>query len=458
MYKLTTFHSDFLKMFSFENAARGWFWASVLLLIAVVSISVHNWVPNDYDIGVYLAAAQRLKAGSILYNTAFSEEQGQAYLYPPAFASLVGFIPGGKVVKLSIWVSLIVLLFGYALRGGAKLAGVNDIKDLRKFYLFGMMLLFYSVYEEIKLGQADLFVLSCLILGFLRLKKNNNVLAGVIFALAAHLKVIPIVLLPILLLQRDYRAVLGMLGGLLAFVFLPYIWAIQTHGVFGGIYRCIELNIQWFERLLLPAIESDAIGGQVQYYIPNTSFHAVLHRLFGEGTLIWRKNESWHSPIFFTIPRSILLVVSLLIPFAMYCAAGWVAWKGQKKWFNNMASLGLAFTASQMANMLYWDGHYVGLLLVLVPMFAYSKRAKHRKLVWYAILPMFVLFTLPSQLVLLSVRSADMYSWNLAVSMKAVGIPLLTILILWFTTFVCYAKRVRSSRTGLNQADAKHRS
>jgi hypothetical protein len=414
------------------------------MLLYVSGYTIHDWSETYRDVHVYLDSAHHLIAGDDIYNTLEGQLSSRQFLYPPAFAAVVGlFVVLGKSASVVLWSGSHFLMFSYIIYTTAKMLRLNRSGRLKPYLILCMMVLFYPAWREILEGQANLLTLTCIVGGLSLMHKRRAYGGGVLLGLATHMKLLPIAFLPVLIVQKNYRGAVGMVAGLAAFVFLPYIWTVQTHGPLDGMTRCIELNAQWISDVLMPAINGDHVGGRVQYQLPNASFHAVLHRYFGEDVLLWGTDPLWRGPMLFSLPRTLLFILGLGIPFLMYVGSLWIAWKGAGSRSNKQAAIGLAFVATQMANMLYWEHHYLGLILLIGPMAAVSVYTRFKNLAWYSAAPLLLLLQLPSQLLIVTVFQIENNRWDWLKELKVQGWITFSIFALWMCTFVFYYRRIR---------------
>lgn len=78
------------------------------------------------------------------------------------------------------------------------------------------------VFDQFDLGQPNLLLLTLMLAGFWLIRKDRPVMAGGLFALATAIKAFPVAVLPYLIWRWQWRAVGGMLAGLvLLLVVLP---------------------------------------------------------------------------------------------------------------------------------------------------------------------------------------------------------------------------------------------
>ncbi|MCB9894863.1 MAG: DUF2029 domain-containing protein [Planctomycetes bacterium] len=427
--------------------SRVWLGYCLVMLLMATAVSLLDWVQIYRDANVYLDAARAMVNGGDIYHTEQGVRSMRPLIYPPAFAAVVGLIiPLGDPMDAAAWSASHLALLVFVFWSVARACRLHKLGAVRQFAVLAMMVVFYPMWREIIEGQANLLSIACLTGGWLLIQRKKDFAGGVLLALATHLKLIPIALLPLLLIQRNRKAAMGMAAGLVGFIFLPFIWTVQTHGFGAGLTRCLLLSGDWLMDVLKPALSHDSVGGSIQHHIPNSSFHAVLNRFFGEDTVLWGAEPEWRGPLLFALPRWLLFGLGMGIPFLMYCGACWLAWVSHRKRLSKAAAIGLAFTAAQMANMLYWEHHYLGLMLVLGPLFAVSYYTKRKKAAWYAVLPLMLVLTLPSQMLIWVVYEIDNAKWDWLKPLKMAGAPLISILVLWWTTFIIYARRALGSR------------
>ncbi|MCZ7606584.1 MAG: DUF2029 domain-containing protein [Planctomycetota bacterium] len=176
------------------------------------------WAGTSMDIDVYWEAGQRmLHGGRNLY--AESEDgtnQVGLFIYPPLFATLfapITLLP--RWAGYALWGLLELLLMAAGLRAARGLCDVPAGRQARLFYLLMIAGLFGALWTNMQEGQVNMLVVSALLAGGWLIERDKPLRGGLLLAAATHLKVIPVVLLPILLAQKRFKAAAGMAAGML---------------------------------------------------------------------------------------------------------------------------------------------------------------------------------------------------------------------------------------------------
>lgn len=128
------------------------------------------------------------------------------YRYPPLTAQLVyplTWLPG-RVAGL-IWLLLTALALLASARQLGKLAVTAQGPALAYLLLLG----YVPPLTVMHAGQVNAFVLLAIVLGMVALARSRSVLAGIAFAVAAHLKLMPVALCFYLPWRKQWRATLA---------------------------------------------------------------------------------------------------------------------------------------------------------------------------------------------------------------------------------------------------------
>jgi hypothetical protein len=179
-------------------------------LIALVYLNFLRERPEYGDIEYYIQAATNLYK---------SRPLPPEYLYPPLWASLLEpFIPlGERVIFIGVWLAnlLSLFLFYFLLQHVLQRYGFSTrlaALTTTAFLLVNTPLLRTLVYMQVNLHTLNLVLLSLL------LYQRAPFLSALSLALAVHLKVSPILLLPAFSLGRNWRWMIWFVLSLLVIV------------------------------------------------------------------------------------------------------------------------------------------------------------------------------------------------------------------------------------------------
>lgn len=225
------------------------------------------------DYPLWYAVGRRMLLNQDTY-VVFHDEGGLGFdfLYPP-FAALLLAVPAyfGKAVTVTVlafvtlasWIASIALATRFA-------ADADDLPPFTIAVPVGVTLPF--VYDQFHLGQPNLLLLALMLGGLLLLRRDREIWAGALFALATAIKVYPVVILPYLLWRRRWRAVAGLL------VFLVALLVVVPGAIRGFHRNAAELN-QWVQGMLLSGSDRQFSLRSYAYGWKNQSIYAVEHRL-----------------------------------------------------------------------------------------------------------------------------------------------------------------------------------
>lgn len=228
-----------------------------------------NGKSKDYELW-YWAGRQVLDGGP-LYERSFAGMLD--YIYPPVSAILLALPAAlGKLPFYFLLSLLNALAWWVAGQISQMLAGADRIAPpwLEALPSFAVLVF---VFDQFDLGQPTLVLLMLMLLGFLLMRRGWPIASGVMFALAAAIKVYPIAVLPYLAWRRQWRSIAGMLAGLvLLLVVLP--------APIRGFDRNISELSKWYGAMV--GSSSEAGFGQrpdQNWSWINQSVIAVTHRL-----------------------------------------------------------------------------------------------------------------------------------------------------------------------------------
>ncbi|MCC6575155.1 MAG: DUF2029 domain-containing protein [Planctomycetes bacterium] len=415
---------------------------------AVAYFDAANALRDGGDIYAPNKVMHKAKAGEAL--TAEEIEIGRSntflYIYPPAFASI--FAPLTFLdLDAAFWVwwllhFAMLAWLAFALVKLCHLKGAPQITDLLVILTVG---LYGALSAEFRWGQVNLLVFALVAHGLLFIEEDKPIPGGLLLALAAHVKVLPFALIVLLLLQKRNRAALWMLVGCALFVLLPVPWLIGTRGA-GALGAAVEMHIDYVRTVVLPALTSGRTSGIPQFYTGNNSLHAVLQRLFGEGTILYATKGRLDTvgPLLFTLPRGVISALGWTGALGMFAGSLWLGFKWRDDRYGRIAAAGLVLIALQFANVLFWEHHVVSLILPLAAVLGAGER---RKALWLA-LPIAVVLSLPAAVNdALVLRDADALT-DVVLFPRLWGLPTLAILAVCAVTVWLLNKKRQSEHEG----------
>lgn len=341
------------------------------------------WADNSMDIDVYWEAGQRmLDGGSRLY--AESEDPVNRvglFIYPPFFATL--FAPLTMLPRwlgYAAWGLIELLLIAAGFRAARGLCGVSSGANGRTFYLVMGLGLIGALWTNLQEGQVNMLLLSLVATGLWQLERGKHASGGLLLAAATHLKIIPIVLLPLLIAQKRYRAAGMMAGGILLLWLTPLLYSVPNYGISEGISANFQLTEDYVDRIASPRLEKQSAFSLGGARAPNNAVSAVARRYFDDGHKL-SLNTDERSPLLTELPEGLVKWSGLGVGAVLGAMAMLLAWRRRDSRLARTAAIGLGLLAAALANLLFWPHHMCLLLLVLGPLAATGLRDNDLRLV-----------------------------------------------------------------------------
>ncbi len=332
-----------------------------LLVLALVGASVwvqlFSWPRASFDITAYWEAGVRMRAGGDHIYAPPSDPLNKVgpYLYPPLFAALfapITLLP--RAVGYPVWGALVALSTVLAWRALAWCCRV-PAERRRDWTLLVLATLFAAVFVNTTDGQVNLFVLACVAAGLGLIDRERAGFGGALLALAAHLKVLPIALLPVLLVQRRWRAAGAMTVALMLWSAVPAVW--MGKGT-------LPMTVYWSQEMLRPGLATGRFPTPMPVRAPNNSLSAVATRYFTEGRRLTQHSRE-RSPLVASVPGKVPARAGLALALGLYLLALWRARRDDL-----VLASGLALAAAVLGNALAWTHHFCFFGLALGAFFA----------------------------------------------------------------------------------------
>lgn len=385
------------------------------------------WAHTSMDIGVYWEAGQRmLRGGRNLYGEPEDPANGVGiFIYPPLFAVLfapITLLP--RWLGYALWGMLELALIAAGFFYTRKLAGIEPGAKARFFYLLMTAGLIGAIWTNLQEGQVNMLVLSALASGLWQLDRKREIRGGLLLAAATHLKVIPIVMLPLLIAQKRFKAAGCMAGGIVLLWFAPLLFSVPNYGLSEGLSANRQISVEYVDSVVAPRLSKQkaySLGGS---RAPNNSLSAVVRRWFSEGSDLSLERDD-ESPIAFAAPEFIYKWTGLAIAAVLGGLAMLLAWRKRADPVARAGAIGLGVIAAALANLLFWPHHMCLMLLVLGPLAACGMRTGRMGPTFAAVFALVGLAYLP---LLDSVRIFD---W-----MAILGTPTLGVLLVWLLAFI----------------------
>jgi hypothetical protein len=211
------------------------------------------------DVQVYLRAAWAARTGADVYDV--TDDNHWHYHYPPFLALAImpladappgadrnGLLPLAASIAVWYWLSVAFLLLGVnALASAIEPDVARGNRRWWALRFWSVMACLPPIAATLMRGQVNLMLLAVLCAAGAALLRGRPGRAGLWLAVAACLKVIPIVLVAQPLWRRDGRCLAGWALGLLAgLILIPAAWI--------GPARTMSYFAEWYEVLARPAL------------------------------------------------------------------------------------------------------------------------------------------------------------------------------------------------------------
>lgn len=337
------------------------------------------WTQQSMDVSVYWEAGDRMRQGGTeLY--APSQDPSNSvgyYIYPPLFATLFApltWLP--RWVGYAFWTFAQLGLLAAAFEGARRLAAVARRRD---FALFVIAALWGAIWLNLQEGQVNLLVGALIAWGLLMLERGKSWRGALLLAAAIHVKIVPVVLLPLLLLQGRWRAALAVLAGSAVLWLVPLVFTVPNEGLAGGMQRNLTLTREYADIIAAPRLktqDTDSLGGA---RAPNNGLPAVWKRYFGDGERL-SLELTQTAPLVKTIPGPVGRFGGLALATLLGIATLIVGRLRRETPPQRSLAAGLTLLAGMMGNLLFWPHHMCASMVLLAGLWALSER-KHACLV-----------------------------------------------------------------------------
>lgn len=409
--------------------AAGMFFA--LLLCIQCALSPIQWVTQAGDVHAYRIAAEKVATGVDPYVSADGNRTLQ-YLYPPSFVLTFSPLLRTEGARGLAWWSACGLGLIAGLAACVYSAARGNGADPNRVLWLATLLLFGPAWRNLVEGQVNGIVVVSMFAGVLLLRKERIIWAGILFAFAAHMKVLPGVVLLVLLAQKRWRASIAMIAAGVLIIPITGLWAQATGSSPGGVGVAIDLWISWIRNMVSP-IAGDAGSWIAGEYTPwNHSFVAVLHRWFDPETSALFRSEL-PGPGF---PRELLRVVAWSMGAVGLIATGKLAIRAKHHAAATTAVFGLALVMLNLTHAQTWVHHLLAMSLWL-PLLAIPQIGDRtaRGWVWLSAAAFGIVFSLTAALALVLPPEYANRQYGYLFDVGRHGIPTLAILAVWVSTY-----------------------
>lgn len=423
-------------------------------VIAAIALAVLGWrmlaAPAAWrasvaDIHPYREAAFTLEAGRSPYGETAIGPSGMRYLYPPTFLLLFGPVLTQPESRAFAWWSALHLPLLVGL-GWCVVRAARVDRDGPEVALgLCVALLFAPAWRDVVEGQVNALVMLALAGGWSLVLAGRPGWGGALLALAAHVKVLPLVALAVLIAQARWRAVGSMVLWLLAAVPLGGLIGALTGAWGPGGIPVLDLWVAWWREHVVP-VTADPGGWVVGEFTPwNHSFAAVAHRWFDPAVA----EKFGIGATGLEVPRGWLRGVAGVMALGILLAALGMGRRRREDEVAGWTALGLASLAAQFGHVQTWTHHLLSLAL-LVPAWAWAWAVRHelpaaqRGLMGAAGGLYLALFVVPAVLGATLPEAAANAAYRICYDAGRSGLPTLVVALVAFAAW----SAVRADRTG----------
>lgn len=378
-------------------------------LILHTAVSCTYWDKGTHDQAVYWMAGERVVEGDAKLYAPPGDDSNMVgiFIYPPAFAALFAPItllsrPAGH----AIWAVFQVVVLMACLPVLLSVAGTRKWTALA----VAAVALLWPLMANISAGQVNTLLLLLVLLAWRSVDTGHPWRAGFLIALGAHIKVLPVVLLPMLLVQRRFKAALATATFGLLLIALPAVWTIPAKGFAPGCAAVWEMNVAFVGQLVKPRLLSQFAIDAGGLAPGNLSLSAQFGRWFAyDGGSPSGNSVRWLG-----------FAVAAIMYAAALCAARENPWRKFE-----LRPWGLCLIAGMLGNPLVWPAHLVLLALLVVPTVARESSLWMRM----AAGSFALCFTMPALLANQLLLPTVVYdTWC---SVQAAGLPLILVILFW---------------------------
>lgn len=360
------------------------------VLIGLCLFLQYWWTQTSLDISVYWEAGTRMRQGGAdLYAPSVDPANHVGYfIYPPFFAALFApltWLP--RWAGYAAWTLGQLALMWAAFEAARRLAGLQTRRGLAIFLLAA---LWGALWMNLVEGQVNLLVAALVCWAWLSFEQGRPVRGGLLLAAAIHVKVIPVVLVAVLVVQGRFKAALATLAGCALLWLAPLVWTLPAEGA-GGFARNLELTTQYADAVAAPRVKTqstDSLGG---IRAPNNGLPATWQRWFGKGGRVSYSLDT-NSPLVVALPEAAARWGGLALAALMGLGALGAAWRSRANPQGRALAAGLALMAAMFGNLLFWPHHMCAAVILLAPLYA---RVAGTKLTWVVAVGLIVLAWLP---------------------------------------------------------------
>ena len=411
-----------------------WVCIAIGLLLALHAVRSYGyWHKGTHDHSVYWMAGERMAAGDAdMYDPPRDDaNMVGAFIYPPVFATLFApftFLP--RQAGYAVWAVVQLVFIGVGALLLLRAPGARSWP----IGLWTLLVLLWPLMANISAGQINTLIALLCIAGWLQLEKGHDLRAGALFALGAHIKVLPVVLLVMLLAQRRYKAAAAMAAAGLLLMLLPFVWMAPKHGFVAGLEATLHLDLSYAQRLRGGSAKAESQSG--------SGWNADIDMWRkAEGNLAFAGMAERHlepGPV-----RRVGMWAGFAVALAMFAGALALA-RRVRSATGRLGVVGLCMIAAALGNQLAWQAHMVLLAMVVLPVLADSSGRAPR---WYLLVLgcYMVMSELPPLLGYQLLFPTAVYDFT--AQLQSWGLPTAAVCGVWIASVLYWWQRLNAEAT-----------
>ncbi len=262
---------------------------------------------------------------------------------PPLAGTLVWF-----ALKALMAVLMAVMIF--------RLIDVPQLPDWAK--ALAIVVSLHPIVGDLSHGNVNIFIAFLIVFGLDCYRRQRDLTAGLLIALAIACKITPALFVPYFLWKRAWRTLLGLGLGLCLW------WAVVPGAVLGFEFNTVLLT-SWFDGMVKPFL----IDGQITSEHPNQSLPGLLTRLFTANASFIAYSEDDGRPFAAATHTLVNLgpaAVNVVVKAVMLAFVAFFVWQGRsphRRGLRFAAECGLIVLGMLLFSERTWKHHATTLLL-----------------------------------------------------------------------------------------------
>ena len=325
-------------------------WPTLLVgAVALGAWSTSSQAAAQLDFAVFWSGGARFMSGESLYPAVAIDI---TFLYPPFAAWLfqaLALLPLDNAYRAFALVNA-VLYLGAMWLTAAALGKAYPESRWRAAFIVGVIFSFPFVQWNFVWGQVNLLILVLVLGAVVSVQRDRAVLAGALVAVAAGIKVMPVLFAVWLVLRVGRRATLGLVLGSVLVVLLPVVWRGVPQGV-ADLAEFVDSVLRGF------------LAGGVRVRADNYNLATLVYGLLGPVPA----SGTFQVP-YYAVDAGEAVRAAVYRLLALAALGGWAAvlvvrWRRDTEW--SLVEVTATFLLSALISGVTWHHHLVALLFVV---------------------------------------------------------------------------------------------